>query len=125
MRNIKINTDVPLDERGQNANIKFHVLDKETMELYGFRHTYGQWIYSIGLTDTISMTIIINDNEKEGIINILDDDFLQHYDFQSMIINNEDKAPKIAKTVQNKVYKIMSDLVYEGIISGWNIGDYI
>ena len=118
MRNIKINTDVPLDEHGQNANIKFHILDKETMELYGFGHTYGQWIYSIGLTDTISMTIIINDDEKEGIINILDDDFLQPYDFQN--INN-----KTAKTILNKVYKIMSDLVYAGIISGWNIGDYI
>ena len=121
---IKINENVPLDERGHNKNIKFHILDKDTMKAYGFGHTYGEWIYSIGITDTISLNIIIND-DSEGRIDILDDDFLQTYDFQSMIINNGDKANNVAKTTQKKVYNIMENLVYGGIISGWNKGDYI
>ena len=121
---IKINKDVPLDERGQNANIKFHILDKETMNSYGFGYTYERWLFNVGLTDTISMNITIS-NEGEGLIDILDDNFLQPYNFQSMIINNGDKAPIIAKTVQKKVYEIMEGLVYSGIISGWNVGDYI
>ena len=121
---IKINKDVPLDERGQNANIKFHVLDKSTMELYGFGYTYERWLFNVGLTDTISMNITISD-DCEGLIDILDDNFLQPYDFQSMIINDGDKVSSVAKTVQKKVYEIMEGLVYGGIISGWNVGDYI
>ena len=121
---IKINKDVPLDERGQNANIKFHVLDKETMNSYGFGYTYERWLFNVGLTDTISMNIAISD-DGEGLIDILDDDFLQPYDFQSVIINNGNNAPTIAKITQKKVYEIMEGLVYSGIISGWNVGDYI
>lgn len=121
---MKINNNVPLDERGQNKNIKFHILDEETMKSYGFSHSYGEWIYNLGITNTISLNIIITDDE-EGRIDILDDDFLQPYDFQSMIINNGDKAPNVAKTTQKKVYNIMENLVYSGIISGWNKGDYI
>lgn len=121
---IKINKDVPLDERGQNANIKFHVLNKETMNSYGFGYTYERWLFNVGLTDTISMNIAISD-DGEGLIDILDDDFLQPYDFQSMIINDGNNAPSIAKTTQKKVYEIMEGLIYSGIISGWNVGDYI
>ena len=121
---IKINKDVSLDERGQNANIKFHVLDKETMNSYDFGYTYERWLFNVGLTDTISMNIAISD-DGEGLIDILDDDFLQPYDFQSMIVNNDDEAPSVAKTVQKKVYKIMEGLSFGGIISGWNAGDYI
>ena len=121
---IKINKDVPLDERGQNANIKFHVLDKETMNSYGFGYTYERWLFNVGLTDTISMNITISD-ECEGLIDILDDDFLQPYDFQSMIIDNENNAPTVAKNVQKKVYEIMEGLSFGGIISGWKKGDYI
>ena len=43
---IKINTNVPLNECGQNKNIKFHVLDKETMNSYGFGFTYERWLFS-------------------------------------------------------------------------------
>ena len=42
-----------------------------------------------------------------------------------MIVNNDDEAPSVAKTVQKKVYKIMEGLSFGGIISGWNVGDYI
>ena len=121
---IKINKDVPLDERGQNANIKFHILDKETMNSYGFGYTYERWLFNVGITDTISMNITISD-ECEGLIDILDDDFLQPYDFQGMILDKGDKAPNLAKKVQNDVYMIMCNLSANGIISGWSIGDYI
>lgn len=121
---MKINNDVPLDERGQNKNIKFHILDDETMKSYGFGHSYEEWIYNLGITDTISLNIIITD-DCEGRIDVLDDDFLQPYDFQSMIMNDTNKVNNVAKTVQKKVYTVMENLVYGGIISGWNVGDYI
>ena len=125
MKTIEINDNVPKDERGQNKNIKFHVVDKEIMNTCGFGLTYGEWIMCIGLTDTISFNLKISDDEEIGIINILDDDFLQPYDFQGMILDKGDKAPSLAKKVQNKVYMIMCYLSANGIISGWNIGDYI
>lgn len=121
---IKINKNVPLNKYGQNTNIKFHILDKETMKSYGFAHTYERWIYNIGLTDTISINISISD-DGEGLIDILDDDFLQPYDFQNMIIEMGNNAPSVAKIIQKKVYEIMNNLIYSGIISGWNYGDYI
>ena len=121
---IKINKNVPLNEHGQNDNIKFHVLDKETMNSYGFGYTYERWLFNVGLTDTISMNIAISD-DGEGLIDILDDDFLQPYDFQNMIIEMGNNAPSIAKIIQKKVYEIMNNLIYSGIISGWNYGDYI
>lgn len=124
MKGMKINQDVPLDNRGQNANIKFHIKDEETMKSLGFGFTYGEWLFSLGLTDTISLNIHILENE-EGIIQILDDDFLQPYDFQNMIIEKGNKAPSVAKKVQNEVYIIMCSLSANGIISGWSIGDYI
>ena len=125
MKVIEINDDVPKDKRGQNKNIKFHVVDKETMNDCGFGLTYGEWIMCIGLTDTISFNLKIGNDEEVGIINILDDDFLQPYDFQAMIIKDGNKAPSLAKKVQNDVYMIMCNLSANGIISGWNIGDYI
>ena len=125
MKAIEINDNVPKDERGQNKNIKFHVVDKETMNDCGFGLTYGEWIMCIGLTDTISFNLKISNDEEIGIIDILDDDFLQPYDFQGMILDKGDKASSLAKKVQNKVYMIMCNLSANGIISGWNIGDYI
>ena len=121
---VKINKDVPLNKNGQNSNIKFHILDVSIMQSYGFGYTYGQWIYNIGLTDSISLNITITDN-NDGQIDILDDTFLQPYDFQSMIMSKGNNAPSVAKTVQKKVYEIMEGLSYYGIISGWNYGDYI
>ena len=121
---IKINTNVPLNECGQNKNIKFHVLDKETMNSYGFGFTYERWLFNVGITDTISLNISIS-NDCEGLIDVVDDDFLQPYDFQNMIINMGNNAPNVAKITQKKVYEIMEGLVYGGIISGWNVGDYI
>ena len=109
MKAIEINNNVPKDKRGQNQNIKFHVVDKEIMNACGFGLTYGEWIMCIGLTDTISFNLKISDDEEIGIINILDDDFLQPYDFQGMILDKGDKAPSLAKKVQNKVYMIKND----------------
>ena len=113
-----------LDEQGQNANIKFHILDDEIMKSYGFGHTDGQWVFCVGITDTISLNIVIYDDCK-GRIDIVDDDFLQTYDFQFIILRNNAKIPNIAKITQKKVYDIMCNLVDCGIISGWSRGDYI
>lgn len=121
-----INKDVPLDKRGQNANIKFHIPNEDIMRLCGFNYTYTykEWIYSIGLSDTISLTITIN-SDCEGVIDVLDDDFLQPYDFQGMILEKGDKVSSFVKNIQNTVYVIMSNLLQNGIISGWDVGDYI
>lgn len=124
MKAILINKDVPLDKRGQNANIKFHIPSEDIMRLCGFNYTYKEWIYSIGLSDTISLMIKIN-SDCEGVIDVLDDDFLQIYDFQGMILEKGDKVSSFVKNIQNTVYLIMSNLLQNGIISGWDVGDYI
>ena len=117
---MKINREVPLNENHQNSNIEFHILDEKIMNSYGFYHTcYGEWIFCKGLGETISMNIKICDN-CVGFIDILDDDFLQVYDFQEYAEKND-----FAKSIQKKVYDVMTELTEVGIISGWNVGDYI
>jgi hypothetical protein len=128
MKFIKINTNVLLNtENGQNDNIKFHILDDSIMTEYGFNFTYGKWYFCLSLTEDITLNIsIFNENgQTKGIIDVLDDVFMQAYDFQNMIVKNGNTAPSIAKKVQNEVYEIMNNLVKVGIISGWNYGDYI
>ena len=119
---MEINANVPLDERGQNANIKFKVLDIGSMEECGFRHTYGKWVYCLGITNDISLNIQISDNEV-GTIDILDDQWLQPYDFQGMIMSK--KINPTVRLVQKRVYSVMANLMEKGIIGGWNEGDYI
>lgn len=119
---MKINNDVPLTEFGQNKNIKFHILDTDIMQSCGFRFFNNHWFFCIGITDTISMIITIEQNE-EGKIDIMDDDFMQPYDFQSMI--NKGNPNNTVKIVQKKVYEIMENLIKSKIITGWNRGDYI
>ena len=124
MKAVKINKDVPLDSKGNNENIKFRIIKEDAMKACGFGHTYGKWIYSLGITDTISLNITIND-DCSGEIQILDEDFMQPYDFQGMILEKGDKTNATALTVQKRVYSILNDFSFMGIINGWNYGDYI
>lgn len=121
---ININTDIPLNEDGQNKYIKFYILDDKTMKAHGFCYSHGRWSCSINLQNDITLFISIFD-DLSGKIDVIDDSFMQPYDFQMMIIRNGDKAPKVAFDVQNKVYDVMKELSDYGIISAWTVGDYI
>ena len=121
-KEIKINRNVPLNDRGQNANIKFGNVSEDTLKSFGFWNTKDSWymnaVVSSGMDITFNISMVKSTNEV--IIDVLDEEFLQPYDYQEMLGLNE-----IANEVHYKVQDCMKSLVDSGIIAGYNMGDYI
>ena len=112
-----------VNERGQNKNLRFHIVDKDIMRKVGFEHTDGFWILCECSND-VSVNIKISDDEV-GEIDVLDDEWLQPYDFQYMIQSRGDYAPQTAKEIQKKLYSILDAMKTFGILEGWEWGDYV
>lgn len=84
---------------------------------------YNAFYCCISLWNHISFDMTIYP-DNSGHIDVLDNDFCQPYDFQSMIISYKNPN-KVALTVQEKTYEIMENLKVLGIIDNWNKGDFI
>ena len=122
----KINYDVPTNKSGQNANIKVNPnLKEKTLLDFGFARTSVSEYYMMSkLTSDISFNIEIDILTNTVNIAVLDESFLQPYDYQIML-KNPNYVPKIAKIVHHKVQKIMKELMDSGIIEGYVENDYI
>lgn len=122
----KINYDVPINKSGQNENIKVNPnLKEKTLLDFGFARTSVSEYYMMSkLTSDISFNIEIDIETNDISIEVLDEDFLQPYDYQIML-KNPNYVPKIAKIVHHKVQEIMKKLVDYGIIEGYKENDYI
>lgn len=124
-----INFDVPTDETGQNENIKGVIFPEEEMHKYGFRyikgtdnHPGGYWCMLKNLISDISLTVNIYPTGAVK-IDVLDESFLQPYDFQHLI--KEDFQITMPYKVLILVRGEMLKLKEAGIIQGWNYEDYI
>ncbi len=122
MRTFKIK-ETELDEKGQNKNLRFHVVDEYFMKSVGFNHTHDFWILCDSI-NTVSITIKITDDDI-GTIDVMDDDFCQPYDFQQMILEKGDDAPSSAIKIQHKLYIILDSMKTFGILEGWEWADYV
>lgn len=137
-----INYNVPLTEQHDNANIEFNyeiAKEKLTFNNGNWKYTYVNdlticsrlvdntskddknynkfyLMCSVGKETSFNLSIFPN---NEGNIDVLDDDWCQPYEYQN--IDNNDFANNVLK----KVYKIMTYLTEQEIISGWKVGDYI
>ena len=117
---------------GNNADIKVHILDDGKMIDAGFISVHSNlcsdpyWymckkVYGSDFSDiTFNMTIY---TETDWKIDILDEAFCQPYDYQWLL--NRQNVPHAAYKVKNNVDAIMQQLIDFGIISGWEVGDYI
>ena len=115
--------ETEVDERGQNKNLRYHIVDKDIMESLGFRHISNVWMFCKCMNN-IGIYIRITD-DCVGTIDVLDDYFCQPYDFQYMIQKYKDKAPKVAIEVQHKLYSILDSMKTFGILENWEWGDYV
>ncbi len=115
---------VKINEHGNNAAIKVHILDDATMKLNGFRwvDTLNKWYFCNRVYKDITFNMSIYSEDK-WYIDILDENFCQPYDYQAMY-ESGDYRP-IVLTVMANVDEIMDSFVNKGIISGWEVGDYI
>lgn len=114
-----------LTVKGNNAAIEAHVLDDESMRAIGFTdHIEGRWYFMRVLKPySISFNVTIDKATHEVAIDVLDEDFLQPYDYQAML--SDDPTFKPALDVERFVEKQMAYLQDEGVLSGHVRGEYI
>ena len=119
-----INENVPLDSRNQNANIKANILSDDMMREIGFTdYAKDTWYFSRRVGDKdcdISFNVTINKKSKAIEIDVLDELFLQPYDYQMYI-----GTIPLANRVYDDVQKWMKYLMDNGVIYGYTLGDYI
>ena len=128
-----INYKVPLNRARQNAWIKANVLSREEMEKPGFRLSLekNHWIFiktlqhdNICGTDyDTSLNITINCKNNRIRIDVMDELWLQPYNYQTILRIVPDH--EYALDIHNKVQAEMKRLIDLGIITGYTLGDYI
>lgn len=109
--------------------MKIHLLPEEKMRELGFTdHRESYWcfckiVYKDGMAG-ISFNISINKNDPEDYrIDVLDENFLQPYDYQYFLSKNVNVS--CSQAVKKEVDTLMLWLKDAGIVSDWNVGDYI
>lgn len=120
----KINFDVPLTKRKQNAMIQANILDDKKMREIGFTdYSKDSWYFCRDLRRDISFNVSINKKTGEIKIDVLDECFLQPFDYQAQIQDgrNDDLINNINKQVQEQMKYLMD----AGVITGYRMGDYI
>ena len=115
-------------ENGTNAAIQAHVLSDKRMRELGFTDlTRNTWyFYRVrnisGLS--VSFNVSIDKSNPDNLqIDVLDEDFLQPYDYQDILSHYKDN--KYAQEVKRWVDKMMASLVDAGVLSNWKVGDYV
>ena len=116
--------NVEVNSNGTNKNIKAHILPDEEMREIGFtdrRETH--WYFCKGLDDGFSFNVTIPKDGSDIEISTLDEMFGQYYDFQSILEENPNF--EFALKIKEKTERWMEYLINNGVLSGWNRGDYI
>lgn len=118
---------VERNKNGNNAKIKVHVLPEEKMREIGFTdYSKDTWYYckSVYKKGDISFDVSVKkDDSSDWRIDVLDEDFMQPYDYQSTL--REYPRATVPLTVRNEVEKYMKILADAGVISGHEYGEYI
>lgn len=128
-----INYNIPLTRARQNALIKARVLAKEEMEKAGFILTSDGKYWKLtrvlsheeihGDNYDTTLEISINNKTNKIHIDVLDELWLQIYDYQAIL--RVDPSHPYALDIHFKVQKVMETLLELKIITGYIPGDYI
>ena len=121
---------VKINEHGNNAAIKVHILDDATMKLNGFIYlkylgSVPHWYFCNRVYKDITFNFTIY-SEDDWRIDILEEWSCQPYDYQYLLEkHSNDINTRVLEIVKKNVDEIMDSFVHKGIISGWEVGDYI
>ena len=119
--------DVELNEFHCNKKLQGHILSSREMKKAGFRELEDRWFYSRMLDKKADISFdvsIYKDNPTERVnIEVFDEDYGQHYDFQKYL--NKNPHFEFALKIRNVVEMEMARLQELGIISGHIKGEYI
>lgn len=122
---------VELNSKCVNKNITYSLLPQEEMEKLGFHLVCNgeKYYYGKRLTDeknfdiTLNITLPVNIDQDKLSIDVLDEAFLQPYDFQSMLRKNPNF--KYALQVANAFENQMEKLAEAGVLHGHKRGEYV
>lgn len=113
-----------LDANGLNEEISASVLPEEKMRELGFTdHLPTTWYFSRMIDMDISFNVSIPKDGGRLRVDVLDEDFGQPYDYQSILKRNPGFA--FAEEVKVKVEALMEMLADAGIIHGFTKGMYL
>jgi hypothetical protein len=124
--------EVETNSSGVNVKIKANILPDDAMRKIGFTdYNKKNWFFSRGLNFSgkqyrhfdISFSVTIPKDGSEIRIDVLDEDFLQPYDYQYMLEQNPTFEP--ALLVQKQVEEYMEYLQNNGVLEGHIKGEYI
>ncbi len=98
---------------------------KEILLKYGFtNHNKPTLYYYRMVGNKISFNLSVDAKTLDiTAIDVLDEDFLQPYDYQSMLINNRNFTH--ARQVFDRVDEVLNKLQDDGIITGYERGMYV
>lgn len=115
---------VQVNEHGNNANIRVTVLKPSKMRRLGFTdHNPEQWYQYWQIDNDISLNVRIKKDGSDWRIDVFDERFLQPYDYQRLLEENPDNL--WANMTKAFVDSRMLWLKSKGVISNWDIGDYV
>lgn len=122
---------VKCNKNGVNSEIKAHILSDSKMRELGFTdYNKSTWFFCKNIPPIgknivwdISFSVSIPKNGDDIRIDILDENFCQPYDYQSILDDNPHFAP--ARHVFMKVEEYMQYLQDAGVLSGHIYGRYI
>ncbi|MFP7486277.1 hypothetical protein SFC65_19125 [Priestia filamentosa] len=115
-----------LTSGGFNKNILINQNQTaDTLLKYGFtNHREPTLYFCRKLTENITFNLSVNKKTlKVEKLDVLDEDFLQPYDYQEILMTNKDHP--FAKHIYYKVNDMLNKLQNDGIITGFNIGMYV
>lgn len=125
--------EIKLNLHGVNAAIQGHIVSEERMRELGFTdYAKDRWYFSKKIQFPknknwkyidITFNVTIPKDGSDIAIDVLDENFLQPYDYQH-ILNDNPNHP-CAKIVSEQVEKWMEYLQDNGVLSGHIRGQYI
>lgn len=124
VKNELTNEELILNSNHVNSKIKARILPDNDMRNAGFtQHVQGKWYYCKSLRHDISFNVTIPTDGSDINIEVLDEDFLQPYDYQKFIADgsSNDFPYQIRDLVENE----MDRLQELGVLSGHVRGEYI
>lgn len=125
--------ELELNSCGVNAKIKATILEYSLMREIGFTdNSEKDWYFCKRVCFPngkkyahidITFNVTIPKNGSDVCINVLDEDFLQPYDYQSILKSNP--SFETAIIVKNQVEELMVYLQKHGVLNGHVEGEYI
>lgn len=115
-----------LTSRGFNKNLQIHVQQtKESLLKYGFTNRVPGSLYFMRMIDdNISFNLIVDEKTLTiRDIDVLDERFLQTFDYQERILNGV--RDKHTLYVFHEVNKLLQALQDKGILTGFEKGMYV